>query len=268
MKILIPTQGDTELPSIVIIQGSFQDASVYINLRYGLRKEGYPVYQPVLATCSDVDDYDFPRRSLYDDVANIESTLEEIIARAGKTVVMLMHGYGGIAGSEALAERWSYTKRQARGLPGGVAYLLFYSAFLIFEGQSILTRFGQSPTIHVYPDGRCHLQNGIHTLYSDLSEEEAAVWAHQIIPQSYEALRTPAVRAGWKYIPSTYLVAENDLALCADLQMEFAQMAVSRVKRCKWGHSPHLSHPELLITELKEALKWQDDMIRLYKRFS
>ena len=62
----------------------------------------------------------------------------------GKTVVVVMHSYGGLVGSEAIPEELSYARRQAQGRPGGVIHLFFYSAFLLNDGQSVLGAFGQS----------------------------------------------------------------------------------------------------------------------------
>jgi len=56
-----------------------------------------------------------------------------------------MHSYGGLVGSEATIEELSYINRQARGPPGGVIHLFFYAAFLLQEGQSVLSAFGESP---------------------------------------------------------------------------------------------------------------------------
>ena len=56
-----------------------------------------------------------------------------------------MHSYGGLVGGEATTEELSYAKRQAEGLPGGVIHFFLYSAFLLEEGQSVLSAFGESP---------------------------------------------------------------------------------------------------------------------------
>ena len=64
--------------------------------------------------------------------------------------MVVMHSYGGLVGSEAAAEELSYAKRQAQGLPGGVIHLFLYSAFLLNEGQSVLSAFGESPNNDVH----------------------------------------------------------------------------------------------------------------------
>lgn len=139
-----------ELPTIVLVQGSFQILKVYDKLVQGLVARGYPTVHTVLPSCSNTDSPNFPQLSLVDDALAIRTELIRQIEYNGKTVVMVMHSYGGLVGSEAAIEDLSYAKRQAQGLPGGVVHLFFYSAFLLSEGQSVLSAFGESPNSDVH----------------------------------------------------------------------------------------------------------------------
>lgn len=168
-------------------------------------------------------------------------------------MVLVMHSYGGLVGSEAATEELSYAKRKAQGLPGGVLHLFLYSAFLLNEGQSVLSRFGESPNNDVKPDGRFYILHGDRTLYSDLPPSEASLWASRLIPQPYRVQTTKLTRAAWRYIPSTYLICENDQAAPPQYQEMFAASAKAQVQRCSSGHSPHLSQPEMLVEKIHEA---------------
>ena len=64
---------------------------------------------------------------------------------------------------------------------------------------------------------------------------------------------TKLTRAAWRYIPSTYLICENDQAVPAQYQESFAAMAKARVEKCSSGHSPHLSQPDMLVEMIHEA---------------
>lgn len=105
------------------------------------------------------------------------------------------------------------------------------------------------------PDGRCYVRNGIKALYSDLSEEQYATMALEMVPQSHETFLSTATRGPCRYIPSTYVVGEADRAMKVKLQRKFAEMAGSKVKFCNWGHSPHMSHPDWLVREIMAALE-------------
>lgn len=133
------------MPTILLVQGSFQIPQVYEKLVKGLEARGYPTIHPQLPSCSNVDGPNFPQLSLVDDASAIRAELTRLIESEGRTVVVVMHSYGGLVGSEATTEELSYTNRQARDLPGGVIHLFFYAAFLLQEGQSVLSAFGESP---------------------------------------------------------------------------------------------------------------------------
>ncbi|RAQ57220.1 hypothetical protein COH20_011943 [Aspergillus flavus] len=115
---------------IVLVQGSFQTPLVYNELLTHLRDLGHPVVLPPLPSCSDVEHYDFPTRTLADDALAITKVVEQLV-EDGKTVVLVMHSYGGIVGSEAIPENLSYRARQAGGQKGGVIHLFYYTAFVL-----------------------------------------------------------------------------------------------------------------------------------------
>ena len=132
-------------PEIVLVQGSFQIPQVYEQLVAGLRGRGYPTTHVELPSCSHTESADFPKKSLLDDAAAVKDELTKLVERDGKSVMVVMHSYGGLVGSEAVTEELSYAKRQSSGLPGGVIHLYYYAAFLLNEGQSVLGTFGESP---------------------------------------------------------------------------------------------------------------------------
>ena len=135
-----------ELPTILLVQGSFQIPQVYSKLVQGLKAQGYPTIHPQLPSCSNTDSPNFPQVSLVDDALAIRTELTRQVEYEGKNVVVVMHSYGGLVGSEAIAEDLTWAKRRAQGLPGGVIHIFFYAAFLLNEGQSVLSAFGESPT--------------------------------------------------------------------------------------------------------------------------
>jgi pimeloyl-ACP methyl ester carboxylesterase len=99
-------------------------------------------------------------------------------------------------------------------------------------------------------DGRFTIKNGARTLYSDLSDAEAKLWEPRLIPQSYKVQTTPATRAAYEYLPSTYLICENDKAVPLQFQRMFAAMANAQVESCDAGHSPMLSQPGMLVARI------------------
>jgi pimeloyl-ACP methyl ester carboxylesterase len=131
--------------TIVIIQGSFQTPLVYEPLAKRLMFLGFPIAQPPLPSCSNVDHPNFPSKTLIDDALAVRSELIKQIEYEGKMVVVVMHSYGGLVGSEAIPEDLTWTNRKARGLPGGVVHLYYFSAFILPVGKSVIDVFGESP---------------------------------------------------------------------------------------------------------------------------
>ncbi|PWY88673.1 alpha/beta-hydrolase [Aspergillus sclerotioniger CBS 115572] len=240
----------TEKPSIVIVQGSFQTPLVYAKLATGLRNLGYSVIHPSLPSCTDVEADDFSSRTMEDDARTITEILEQLIEKEEKSVVVVMHSYGGIVGSTAIPQSLAYTSRHAEGKKGGVLCLFYYAAFLLSEGASVIGTFGESPNNYVTSDGCFRIKDGAKTLYSDLPDAEAALWESRLIPQSYLVQTTPTTRAAYEYIPSTYLICVGDQAAPAAFQERFAQLARAEIDRCTAGHSPMLSQPDMLVEKI------------------
>ncbi|TVY68864.1 hypothetical protein LSUE1_G006831 [Lachnellula suecica] len=239
--------------TILIIQGSFQTSLVYSALQDGLKARGYPVVHPTLPSCNNTSTLDFPNITLIDDALVVRLKLIKLIEYEQRDVFVVLHSYGGLVGSEAIPVELTHSHRSSHGLLGGVTHLFFFAAFLIPAGQSVLSAFWESPNGDVRPDGRFDVRNGAHTLYSDLPEEEAKMCEEKMIPQSYEVQKTALTREAWTYVPSTYLVCENDQAVPASFQSTFAEMAKSTVLKCSAGHSPQLSETGMLVERIVEA---------------
>jgi alpha-beta hydrolase superfamily lysophospholipase len=150
MPNLSPTQpsqlSPTEKPTIVIVQGSFQTPLVYNQLLTLLTQAGYPTTHPQLPSCTDISHPSFPQRTLIDDALAVRMEVTRLVEYESKKVVVLMHSYGGLVGSEAIPESLSYAHRvKEDGLPGGVIHLIYFNAFVLSAGQSVLGAFGESP---------------------------------------------------------------------------------------------------------------------------
>lgn len=139
-----------ESPVIFLIQGSFQVPGVYERLVHSLQTLGHVTIQPRLPSCTDTDAPEYPQTTLVDDALAVRMELVRQVEYEHKTVVVAMHSYGGLVGSEAIPEDLSYTKRQSLGLPGGIIHLFYFCAFILDQGQSVLGTFGESPNNDVH----------------------------------------------------------------------------------------------------------------------
>ncbi|KAI0517536.1 catalytic protein [Xylaria bambusicola] len=233
-------------PTLVLVQGSFQLPEVYYKLSDALRNAGYRVVQPSLPSLTDQDKPEFALKSLTDDALAIRSKVQELVAK-GETVVMVMHSYGGLVGSEAVTEDLSVEQRKSNGLAGGVLHMFYFAAFILTKGQSVLSTFGESSNNLVKPNGRFALKNVADILYHDLPAAEAQYWESKTIDQSYAVQSTEITNEGFRFVPSTYVVCENDRGPPPKYQEIFGKTAGSKIIKLNSGHSPMLSHTDKLV---------------------
>ncbi|KAI1768026.1 alpha/beta-hydrolase [Hypoxylon sp. FL1150] len=239
-------------PTVVLLQGTFQLPEVYHKFAALIESRGFPVVQPSYPSLTDQDSPDFTKKTLTDDVAVVEAAIEQLVDGEGKTVLVAMHSYGGLIGAEAVPEDLTLQSRQARGLPGGVAYLFYVSAFVLPMGQSVATVVGDSPD-HDHWDGRFKMRDPLATMYYDLPAEEAAYWAERVIPQSNAVKETPMKRCAYAYVPSTYVVCTADRAVPPFVQEMSAQLAGAEVRKIDAGHSAMLRKPDEVMALLEEV---------------
>ena len=80
--------------------------------------------------------------TMYDDAALIRSELSKLVEGEGRNVIVVMHSYGGIVGTEAVDASLAKKPREEKGLPGGVLRLLYMTALLLPIGASLGSAVG------------------------------------------------------------------------------------------------------------------------------
>lgn len=247
-------------PTIVLLQGTFQLPSVYHKFAQLIESHGYPVVQPTYPSLTSQDSPEFTRKTLSNDVAVVETALRKLVEDEGKTVIIAMHSYGGLVGSEAVPADLVLSTRKGRnqtigGGGGGVAHLFYFAAFVLPLGQSIASAVGDSPD-HDHWDGRFRMRDPLATMYDDLpSDEEARYWAERVVAQSGAVKGTAMRRCAYGYVTSTYVVCTQDKAVPAQVQEGFARLAGAKVESIKAGHSAFLSRPEEVVRLLVRAVE-------------
>ena len=130
---------------VVMIQDCFQTPLVYEQVCLAISSRAYAVLHALLPSCGDPDDPSFSTRTLIDDANSVEQEVRRQVEQYGMIVMLAMHSYGGLVGSEAIPEELSYSYREAQGLGGGVIHLFYFCAVLFEEGQSLQSKFEDSP---------------------------------------------------------------------------------------------------------------------------
>lgn len=175
---------------------------------------------------------------LHDDARLIAAALSGLQGR----VVVVAHSYGGAPVAEGAA-----------GAPN-VAHLVYLTAFMLDEGESVLGAKGGTPAPfwEATPDGRAWVtRNPEDVFYNDCPENETAWAVSQLQPQSASSLSETLRAAAWHDRPSTYVVCERDQAIPLSAQEAMARRAGATV-RLDAGHSPFLSRPNDLVKLLTQ----------------
>ena len=137
-----------EKPTVLLIHGAWHNTSCWNPIRAELKKLAYPTeVVPLKSSGNAVTTH-------LEDTAIIREALESLIVSEGKAVILVMHSYGGVAGTNAV-HGLEAAARHEKGEKGGIIHCLFIAAFLVPRGNSLIGMFPEAPP-YLYPDvGHC-----------------------------------------------------------------------------------------------------------------
>lgn len=120
-------------PELLIVPGAWHGPEAFQPTTTLLVKASYNVHGVHLASVGAS-----PQIQFFDpDVQAIRTALEKLLS-AGKDVVIVMHSYGGVVGSEALAEYIETPEKGQKSGHGKVKRIVFVCAFVLPEGGSLM----------------------------------------------------------------------------------------------------------------------------------
>ncbi|MCJ1394755.1 hypothetical protein MMC18_007635 [Xylographa bjoerkii] len=189
--------------------------------------------------------------NLEDDAKAIRSALDQLIVEDGKDVIVVIHSYGGVVGTQATDASLGEKARQDRGRSGRVLHLLYLCAFILPLGDSLGSALGGGlpPFIKVEEDGTCNMLESARRFYNDLPKPQQNRWVAELRPHPAIAQLTPISYAAYMHPPVTYLYCEKDEALPLEVQKMMVAGSGPRfeTETCTSGHSPFLSMPETVL---------------------
>lgn len=220
-------------PTIVLVHGAFADASGWLGVIERLSALGYPALAPANPLRGVITDGDYLRTFL--------STVEG-------PVVLVGHSYGG-----------SVITNASVGAPN-VKALVFISAYAPEEGETLGAAGGLDGAsndlaghllVRPFPgmaegDGDAYINpEFFHEQFcADLPADVAAVMAVSQRPVTLSCLGTPSGPAGWKTLPSWYMVASNDHAIPPVAERAMALRAGATTVEVASSHVAFISHPD------------------------
>jgi pimeloyl-ACP methyl ester carboxylesterase len=220
-------------PNVVLVHGAWADGSSWSSVIERLQADGYHVTAP-----------QFPLTSLADDVARLRHVLR---LQDGPTVIV-GHSYGGqvmtALGTDA---------------PNAVG-LVYIAAFAIDEGESLGGLLSQGPPTpalaHQFIDDRGFVwlteDDFVNHFAGDVDRVNAKVLYAVQQPLAASAFDEVMTVPAWRFVPSWYLVAQDDEALPPDAQRLFAKRMNATTIEVPSGHLAMVSHPAE-VAELTEA---------------
>ena len=132
-----------EKPTVLLVHGAWHNASCWDATRTELEKVFYPTDVVQLKSSGNAV------TTHLEDTAIVRQALESLIVSDGKSVILVMHSYGGVAGTNAV-HGLEAAARQEKGEKGGIIHCLFVAAFLVPKGKNLIEMFDEQPP-YLYP---------------------------------------------------------------------------------------------------------------------
>ncbi|MCW7947294.1 hypothetical protein AAW14_36440 [Streptomyces hygroscopicus] len=218
-------------PTLLLVHGAWHGPWCWENLEYALISDGWATRTVELPSArrSGFPTVE-PFAGIHMDAQTIRETLEDIEG----PVVVVGHSYGGIPVTQAIADA------------PNVRHVIYLAAYQLDVGES-LYRFHGAPepefgTGIIQP---AEESVAVAAFYADVPQEEATRAVRMLVPQSVRSFSERVTQAGWRTIPSTYIICEQDKALPPRQQEKLAARA-NTVHRLQSSHSPFLSMPSKL----------------------
>lgn len=124
------------MPTILLIPSSFcPSALLWDKTINHLHRAGYATLAIELPSVGPPSTA--PGKTMLDDAAHIHGIVQQLADGGGKEVVLVMHSYGGVLGTQAV-DGLSVKERSERGAKGGVIGLVYVNAILINAGENLM----------------------------------------------------------------------------------------------------------------------------------
>jgi pimeloyl-ACP methyl ester carboxylesterase len=210
-------------PTVVLVHGAWHGAWCWDEVALRLRADGRAVVAVDLPSVAGSGD-------MYDDARVVR---DAIAAIDGDTVVV-GHSYGGVVITEAVA-----------GLEG-VRHLVYLTAFMLDEGESLADVAGRTPPAWQIPepDGKTlSVEGPQQVFYNTCSQATADAAAARLRPHAIAAFVQPVRSVAWRDVPSTYVICDRDNAIPVAAQEAMSARA-GTTYRLESDHSPFLTDPD------------------------
>lgn len=211
------------------------------------RPEDWDLVKPLLEAqglivgLADLPSMRQPTAGLSDDVGY----LRDLVERVGRDCVVCAHSYGGAVLTEAASA------------DDGFAHLVYLAAFVAQTGESAFDLTLERPIegalgLEFHDDGTCSIQSWAEDDGRYSPDALAFMKARPRRAMSVAAPTTPVSREGWREIPATYLVAEQDHVIHPETQRRMAAL-VGESRTVESDHFVQSVEPQAIADAVSQA---------------
>ncbi len=231
----------TDKPTIVLVHGSFADASGWGGVITRLQADGFTTYAPPNEL-----------RSIASDAAYIQ----DFVGSIDGPVVLVGHSYGGAVITNVHADN--------------VVALVYVCGFALDEGEAVAAALALTgdtvdltPIVDIRPypgapegTGDAYLKREIfHDVFcQDVPAELAAVMAATQRPGTLVSLGEPSGPPAWKQKPTWYIVGQQDRVIPPHVERAMAQRAGATTVEVDSSHVPMVSRPDEVADLVRAAV--------------
>jgi pimeloyl-ACP methyl ester carboxylesterase len=227
----------SEQSTVVLVHGAWHGAWCWEEVVSRLGGEGLAVVAVDLPSVASGGD-------LYDDARALRRVLDDT---PGDKVVV-GHSYGGIVVTEGAAGA------------EGVRHLVYLTAFMLDEGESLADIVGRTPPDWQIPDAEgkaLTVENPQRVFYNTCPPEVADAAAARLRPHTIAAFVQPVRSVAWREVPSTYVICDRDNAIPVPAQEQMAARA-GTTHRLESDHSPFLTNPDAVAQLIRDVSRPDD----------
>jgi pimeloyl-ACP methyl ester carboxylesterase len=248
-------------PTIVIVHGYAHTPLTFTKFINLLQSCGYETNAPFLPSCTGMRP---PNNSFKDDTQLVRRLLQ-ILVDQGKTIIMVLHSYGGIVGCEAL-QGLDINTRRKQGKSGGIAHLIGIAAHFCATGfkiTDIITEMGDEESIplafDIKEDGSSFFQHPKLQLFGELPENEQEELLLTLSHANWNVFESKVQFEGWRDVPLTYIHTTKDMTLPAHYQQRIMEKLKNAgvtfdVVTMETGHSAYLTKTEACLEVINNVV--------------
>ncbi|USW47075.1 Putative alpha/beta hydrolase-1 [Septoria linicola] len=218
-----------------------------------LRSRGYQSRAIVLRSVTT----HLPRPTWDDEVSHIHDEINQELEN-GRDVILLLHSYAGIPGTEALNRLVKADDSQAQHHQGRLLRVIFFSAHnfptaFVVDAKKMIGP--ANPQFSIDKDDM--LLHGLpyeEFFAPDMGRQEAQVYVEAIRPAYYIDGGGAISSEDWKTVPRTIIGCTHDAAIEKEMQEAMWSEHPEEIVWLETGHSPFAAKPEQIADALLAEL--------------